>query len=540
MSYDLQNGLFYQGLIINILKLSRFFHTRGGERVTGNFPIPSYQFPDVECMDPLSSPSEQKVRPYTPVILGIEYSTHQGHLNTVQNGSLDTRPQLTISLEILKDPNWRHLVVDKYDHPGIAHGGCLCGDHGLVQVPTWCGDYLCIVCQKVRSGRKYHTIMNKIVARSLITEPVEVTKGGRTRTVPPWTNELRFLTLTTRPVPSLNEAWTNLQRYLKKFKQRQAFKKYTRGGAFGIEIHYYNKVGHEPGWRFDVHMIVEGDFWPVEDIRKNWKDISGAEQVWIEDIDQTGDTSDEALALWDDKALNKKRERQELIWGLGEAVLEVTKYITKPTESMDWPDIAKREYQTFMQGGQKVVHHIKIGSGIDEDLSYDSLSWTGRKMIRTFGEWYDIPDLDEQPDEAGGQGIERFETCWFCGEILFPKFVLNLIGDLLPQVHDEEWRVKVPWPAKFKPVQRAKCKDCLNWPCGVWEDWNDDHSKVIKRTPTTERNDRACSDIVDRRIYRRVRTKIPLSSASTLIETLDKTKGEKSIFENVEEDSDDG
>jgi len=61
-------------------------------------------------------------------------------------------------------------------------------------------------------------------------------------------------------------------------------------------------------------------------------------------------------------------------------------------------------------------------------------------------------------------------------------------------------------PPEASEEKPGTCRDCLSWPCGVWEDWNADHSKVIKNTPTTELDDKACSDFKDKRKIRMIRT----------------------------------
>lgn len=415
----------------------------------------------------MTSPHDSKSYNYVPTLLQIENCTHQGQLDQAwpeaRSTSLDTSAQVTILLQDLKRRNWEDYFVRKYKHPGVFYGGDACG-HGGTRRLSWCQDYSCLPCQKKKAGRAFSLVRDKVEGRMKIKAPMEITKGDRTIEVPVWTGDVRFLTLTTIPDGDLVRAWESLGKHLKKFKQRKSFKLHFVGGHAGIEIHYFrgNDKNPIPGWRFDIHILAEGSYWPVEEIRKNWKDISGAFEVWIEKVQLDGEALDWEMDGWDERVDQDGGQDRGKTWELGEAILEVCKYITKPQEMAEWPPEARREFQRFMEGGRREHTHVHVKDG--QDISIKCQTWTGRKLGRSWGCWNDIPELDE---DEGGEGIERFPSCPYCQEILWSKWVLDRIGDVLPNIH--RWLKEGPPPLVrdllswvFKPVEdRRRCLGCM-------------------------------------------------------------------------------
>ena len=446
-----------------------------------------------------------------PTLLEIQNRTHQGQVDqgwgVGGSTSLETGHNLTsdkkraLELWILKQPDWEDLAVRLLEHPGVVLKGCLCGCHGLIRHVTWCGDYLCPFCEKKKSGKRFRIARNLVELRMGMAEETTVTvgrgrckkkwkKGGRVTVFPPFRGELKFITLTKLvfrgslegAIADTNENWA-------RFRRQKECKNHITGCLENMEIKWFDGRPHkntknprttELGWLCHLHFLAECDWWDVEELRASWKAVSGAEQVWISAVDLTVDENDPEAEDWTKIALDDEGgqggSRPKV--SLSKAILEVTKYTLKPMDIDDMSDMARREFQTVMAGGKRNHTRVKVSQG--RDLSSVGQINTGRKLMRAFGAWYGIPKVD--PEEDGGEGLERFSICERCVSPRFPPLVVKHIGDMMPRprrngtiyYYDEDDELEPTNPPSsikdlitwvFKPIDdHYRCHGCLGHP----------------------------------------------------------------------------
>ena len=481
---------------------------------------------------------------YIPAILDPANCTHQepidsaimnggnkeggGYLETASNWTnlpevarWNEPENLALTLEILEDQNYEERAVKELGHPGVVIKGCLCGHRHETYRIVWCRDYCCPFCMKKKAGKDYREVLDLIRRRIAMTiETVVKYKDGRTRVIPPFLGLLKMITLTNLVVcGTLDRAIRISDRNWKRFRRSRMYKKYALGCEEKTELKKFDGMPNpktknprmtEPGWLTHNHLIVECSYWDIDKIRKLWKRISGAEQVWISDIDLTDDDDDDAdieaedwtkIALEDKGGIGGTRPKVKLT----KAVLEATKYVMKPLEMVKMSYKDRREYQETMAGGKRPYTRTNIGQNQDKSMVVEIN--TGRKLSGTYGAWYGLPKTD--PEEDGGDALKSFSKCPRCEMPRYPPKVMNYAPDLMYRLRqdgsiytyadeDEHDPVFAAMPSEYHDPPRPTCRDCHSYPCGKWKDVDEITGK-IKYVNTTELDDYACSDFDDKR-----------------------------------------
>lgn len=143
-----------------------------------------------------------------------------------------------------------------------------------------CHDRWCVACQNDRAA--------------LIREKVCQHMSGR---------HVRFLTLTLRhsPTPLLDQI-KRLYRSFNNFRRRESWKRNVKGGVAFFET----KISETDGlWHNHLHILIEGSFWDVKEISREWHAVTGDSCI----VKLKAISTNEMLAAY------------------------VTKYVTKPADS---------------------------------------------------------------------------------------------------------------------------------------------------------------------------------------------------------------
>ena len=125
-------------------------------------------------------------------------------------------------------------------------------------VPTWaivmrsnrCRDRFCLVCMALRSRamvRRYESILG-LVPR------------------------LRMMTFTIRSGDDLHSTLDMLMAAWGRLMRRKAFKARVRGYLRSLEVTHTGA-----GWHPHLHVLYDGEFWPFEELKNEWKIITGGE-----------------------------------------------------------------------------------------------------------------------------------------------------------------------------------------------------------------------------------------------------------------------
>lgn len=242
---------------------------------------------------------------------------------TLHHGSEDLRDKVILALH---DSYHQHLrdaartmatcsdVVRFYIDP----------DAGAVR--PWlnrCKQRLCPLCGRKRSihvGRQLHLLL------AALRDP-------------------RHLVLTVRSSASpLGEQLRSLRRWLSKLRRSPGWRSRIRGGAYVIECTWNADTER---WHPHLHIIYDGDFFPVKVLQNLWHDITnGSRIVWLKRIDD-----------------------------LNAAANELSKYVAKPAKLGILPDQQVREYATAVRGA---------------------------RLLQTFGECHGRKVTDEDPHQPLG------------------------------------------------------------------------------------------------------------------------------------------
>jgi replication protein len=196
-------------------------------------------------------------------------------------------------------------------HPMI----CLRSDGAVVIAPGHCRNRMCPRCATLRGltlSRKVYAIVRAF-------------------------NAPRFLTLTRRhDQATLGEALTDLYGSFRRLRRSQAWKRHVESAVTTCEVTRNTKTST---WHVHLHIILDGTFWPHEELRDAWKTASN------------GSTIVYVRAVHD-------RERDAKY---------VATYIAKPPNVLNWPVETIAEYAQGIHGRRLVITTGKLHG--TEDLN---------------------------------------------------------------------------------------------------------------------------------------------------------------------------
>ncbi len=131
-----------------------------------------------------------------------------------------------------------------------------------VSVPIYCKNRFCPTCSVHR---------NKLIRHKLRTflRQVQLRKF----------DSFKFLTLTIRNNPDLQEMTTELITAFRRLRQRSFWRKYVRGGCTVIEV----KKGKD-GWHVHLHIIIASGYLPFKMLLAEWEAVSPGQGVYIKKI----------------------------------------------------------------------------------------------------------------------------------------------------------------------------------------------------------------------------------------------------------------
>lgn len=141
---------------------------------------------------------------------------------------------------------------------------CECCGHTF-DVPVYCGNRFCQVCNKPRLSR----IRNRL---DFLIHQVKQLPGMR----------LKHLTLTLPNQPDLPSMLKHLVKSFRKLRQSVWWKNHVSGGAFVLEV-----TGREGDWHGHIHTVLMGAYFVWETLRNLWIRFSGGRGVWVNAIPQT-------------------------------------------------------------------------------------------------------------------------------------------------------------------------------------------------------------------------------------------------------------
>lgn len=228
-------------------------------------------------------------------------------------------------------PRWH--VIDSLNASGDTdlerradrmHGCCQCPRINVDQngkpllALQCCRDRLCPRCQ-VDRGR---------VAALRITE---LAKSF---------NAPRFITLTLKHRnASLASELDRLSAAFKAVRRHAGWKRHVKGGAYAVQVTRNPSTGL---WHVHLHLIVEGTYWPQDQLSKAW-------------LAATGDSPVVDIQAIPDRAATARY---------------VATYVTKPNSILDWPAAAVCEYAEAMHG-RRTLHTFGCAHGQSIDPPED-------------------------------------------------------------------------------------------------------------------------------------------------------------------------
>ncbi len=168
-----------------------------------------------------------------------------------------------------------------------------CG--ATLEVLSYCGVVLCLPCWRKKAGRDLREV--------LLTLQV-----AKKRDYPGWAPfHLRFVTLTVRNGPDLEERVQVLQEAALRLMARVFWKRKTRGAMAKLEVTW----SASQGWHPHLHIFQEGRYLEQKTLAKEWAAATRGEGliVHIEDVGED----------------------------LTKAAKELSKYVTKPTAPIERP-----------------------------------------------------------------------------------------------------------------------------------------------------------------------------------------------------------
>ncbi len=225
---------------------------------------------------------------------------------------------LRLEARALPREPWSSVLLTEKGHPTTLMLCDRCG--ATLNVLSYCGVVLCLPCWRKKAGRDLREV--------LLTLQV-----AKKQDLPGWAPfHLRFVTLTVRNGPDLEERAQVLQEAALRLMARVFWKRKTRGAITKFEVTW----SPEQGWHPHLHVFQEGRYLEQKTLAKEWASCTRGEGliVHIEDVGED----------------------------LGKAAKELSKYVTKPTAPTEggkslplqaWPRSIRSELAAFLAGGPR-------------------------------------------------------------------------------------------------------------------------------------------------------------------------------------------
>jgi hypothetical protein len=137
---------------------------------------------------------------------------------------------------------------------------CHCGH--TFDVPAYCHNRFCPICNKVRQSRIRRKL--KLLISSIPRIP---------------DYSFKFLTLTIPSQSNSKLQAKNLVKWFRSLRQSELWLNACSGGAFVLEI-----TGRPGSWHIHLHCVIQSKFIPYRHLLKRWKQISGATGVYIQKV----------------------------------------------------------------------------------------------------------------------------------------------------------------------------------------------------------------------------------------------------------------
>lgn len=139
----------------------------------------------------------------------------------------------------------------------------LCTHCGHIhQIPVYCGNRFCPVCGRHRNNLIEHKLK-------------EFLKGSDLRKH----DTYKFLTLTIKNQPDLNQMTNDLISSFRRLRQRRYWRKHVRGGACVIEVTHKDN-----DWHVHLHIVLESSFMLRATLQEEWEAVSSGQGVYIRKI----------------------------------------------------------------------------------------------------------------------------------------------------------------------------------------------------------------------------------------------------------------
>jgi len=204
------------------------------------------------------------------------------------------------------------------ERPPEAHAfiTVLCSSCGSTfSVPVWCGDRLCPICARRRQAKYQRYLILKAKSKENL-------------------KNLRFITFTVQNQESLDKAFNDLRKAIKRLKDRDIWKNNIIGGCYSIEVTKSNK-----GWHVHVHIVAEGKYILQADLSKAWKEVTDSNSYIVD--------------------IRKVKSYKQF-------VKELSKYPFKPADAKTWNEETKKEFNDFIFNRRLFT---KFGSWYNDHIS---------------------------------------------------------------------------------------------------------------------------------------------------------------------------
>ncbi len=255
--------------------------------------------------------------------------------------SIDAQETLLEELRILEDVqarrlaqplprrDWWDVITDESEHPTATLICDNCGE--VTQALLYCGVILCVPCWRKKARRDGKELLLTLQAY-IKTRP---------SSIPLY---LRFVTLTIRSGPDLEERVRVLLDAWARLRHRTWWARKTLGAALKVEVTW----NPAQGWHPHLHILQVGSFLDQDVLSERWAEATRGEG-FIVDVGVRGGPS---------RGLPISRGGE----GLRGLIKELAKYVAKPTAPVDggkslplqdWPKPIRSELAALLAGGPR-------------------------------------------------------------------------------------------------------------------------------------------------------------------------------------------
>ena len=226
-----------------------------------------------------------------------------------------------------------------------------CGD--TVAFPYSCGHRLCPVCMRRRSAFLSERVRDIL---SKMSHPVHIV-------------------LTVKNVKHIDKAYfTWLRGCFTKLRHRRLFDG-MRGGGYTIETTYNSRAG---SWHVHLHILADVNWISQRELSSTWESITGSPVVWIRAVGCRGGQT------------------------LEKAVREIAKYIVKPGDFLNEPDLVNEYLAAVKSMRLFQVFGDFLGMGSDVEGFEWPECWCGVKR------WLYVGDYPLEDIFKGEEGFFRY------------------------------------------------------------------------------------------------------------------------------------